>query len=612
MSQGLIPQDVIEHVRERVDITDVVSSYVTLTKAGQNLKGLCPFHAEKTPSFSVSPSRQIFHCFGCGVGGNVFTFLMKLEGVSFPDAVRELGRKAGVDIPTSRQPGVAQAASTRDRVHQVNAAAAEWFEHNLRDAVLGAAVRRYLSERGISGETVETFRLGLAVAGWDGLLRHLGPLGYSPEDLAAAGLAVPKDSGIVKAGRAAGYYDRFRGRLMFPICDLSGKVVGFGGRVFDDGTPKYLNSSDTPTFSKGRILYALHRARDPASRAKTLILVEGYFDAIALHQAGLPHVAATMGTALTAEHVQMIRRFVSQVLLVFDPDAAGVSAALRAMELFTNSGLDIRVVSLPGGDDPDTFVRRRGTDAFRSLQVAAPTLLEFAVEDCLKGASSGGVQDRVRSVDAVLRTLHKTANRVEREECIRRVADRLGVSEPLLIERFKELTPGLAAGRRVPRRGVPGDAAVQPPRLKLSAEEGDLVYLLLHGHLGPREIELVNPQWLPTPACRRVVELALGHLDADGRVLLRPLLDEAMADASCESVAVELSMADRHFDDVSEHLRGCLDTLRRRQVETSLAELIVKLRVAEREGRTDEARELNAQVNELRLSKVGLASARVE
>jgi DNA primase len=537
---------------------------------------------------------------------------MKLEGVSFPDAVRELGRKAGVEIPIVQRPGDAQAASTRDRVHQANAAAAVWFQQNLSDSLLGVTARRYLADRGITAETVESFRLGLAVAGWDGLLRHLAGLGYSPAELAAAGLAVPKDAETGKIGRLSGYYDRFRARLMFPICDLSGKVVGFGGRVLDDGTPKYLNSSETPVFSKGRTLYALNRARDAAARARTLILVEGYFDAIALHQAGIAHVAATMGTALTAEHVQMIRRFVSQVVLLFDPDAAGVNAALRTMDLLTNSGLDVRVVSLPAGDDPDMFVRQRGADAFRSLEAGAPSLLEFAVEHSLKAAASGRVQDKVRSVDEVLRTLKKTANRVEREECLRRVADRLGVSESLLIERYKELAPAPSPGGHASGHRAPGGAGVQSSRVKLSAEEGDLVYLLLHGHLGPREVELLNPEWLPTPACRRIVELALGHLDADGRILLRPLLDEAMADATCEAVAVELSMADRHFDDVVGHVRGCLDRLRRRQLEASLAELIVKLRVAEREGRADEARKLNAQVNELRLNKIGLASVRAE
>ncbi len=393
---------------------------------------------------------------------------------------------------------------------------------------------------------------------------------------------------------------------MFPIGDLSGRVIGFGGRILGDEIPKYLNSSDTPLFSKGKTLYALDRAREAATRAKALILVEGYFDAVALHQAGLRHVAATLGTALTPEHVQMIRRFVNQVVLLFDPDNAGVNASLRALDLFTNSGLDVRVVSLPKGHDPDTFVRQEGVEAFAALQAAAPTLLNFAVDHCVQAAEGGTIQAKVKGVDAILRTLQKGENRLEQEECLRAVAERLGVNQSLLVERYGDLAKeARALASKDPRR-TPAPAAVQTMG---SVEERDLTYFLVQGRLTPEVVAELQPEWFATPACRRLVELAKAGLAQQGQVELRRLLDEALTDPLCASVVTELSLAERHFDDPIEHLHGCVQTLKRKQRESMLRDLVVQLRAAERDGRAADAERINAQVNELRLSKAGAAVA---
>jgi DNA primase len=599
VGRGLISEDIINQIKERIDIAEIVGQHVSLTRTGQNLKGLCPFHQEKSPSFTVSPSRQFFHCFGCGAGGNVFAFLMRITGASFPETVRELGRKVGIEVQEATVNAGPQAAQV-GRIEQLNQAAAKWFQRNFRDDRSGAESRDYVTQRGITQATIDRFGIGAAPAEWDGLLKALTKQGVQQTDLAAAGLIVAREGG-------SGFYDRFRGRVMFTITDLRKRVVGFGGRVLGDGTPKYLNSPDTPLFKKGQTLFALDLAREAIARTKTVIVVEGYFDAIALHQAGLTHTVATLGTALTPEHIHVLRRFASNVILLFDPDAAGVRAALRSLDLFVNSGLGVKVVTLPTGEDPDTFVRKEGPEAFARLEERAPSLLDFALEHRLQSAAVETIEGRIRSVDEVLKILQKSEHPIEREERIRIVAERLGINQQRLIERYPAL---LSRESRRPAGRKP-DAQTTPsaPSLKGAPEERDLAYLLLHGHLTPADVRRLRPETFSLSACRRLVEKALEHLGQDGRVGLQRLLDTVIDDADCGQLARELSMREEHFDDVRAHIQGCLDTLDRKRAEGILRDLIVQLKAAEREGRLDDAQVLNARVNELRLQKAGRPAA---
>jgi DNA primase len=610
VSLGLIPQEIIEQVKDRTDILDVVSGYVTLSKAGQNFKGLCPFHSEKSPSFMVSPSRQIFHCFGCGTGGNAFTFVMKMEGTSFPETVRELARKAGIAVPEAAQGAPRgddagarhhQDSGNREKLEKLNEAAQAWFMHNLTQAEAGREARLYLKARGMFEDTLEAFGFGYAPESWDGLLKHLLKAGYTLPDLLSAGLITTKEGAGRNPKDVSGYYDKFRGRVMFPIRDLRRKVIGFGGRILGEGMPKYLNSPETPLFSKSRALYLLEKAREAAGKTETLIIVEGYFDAIALHQAGITNVVATLGTALTPDHIRIIRRYATKAVLLFDPDEAGVRAALRTLDLFVDSGLGVKVISLPPGDDPDTFIRNQGTEVFAQLQEKAPSLLDFAVEHSLKRAGSTVIEDRIRSVDEILRILQKTSNRLEKEECTKRVAERLGVNQQRLIERYPELRP---REQRPARRESPAAAPPAGARFKGTPEERDLVHLLLQGLLLPAEVRRLEAEAFSMPACRRIVEIALRSLD-EGRVSVRTTLDEALADAACATVATELSMSDQPYDDVRQHVADCLDRLERKKLEGTLGRLIAQLRAAEQEGRTDEAQRLNDEVNALRLQKSG-------
>jgi len=600
VGQGLISDDIIDQVKGRVDIADIVSHHVSLTKAGQNLKGLCPFHQEKSPSFTVSPSKQIFHCFGCGAGGNVFTFLSRITGASFPEVVRDLGRKVGVEFEEAVGHAGPQAGQAK-RVEQLNQAAAAWFKHNLQNERAGTVGRRYLESRGIHPDTIDRFGIGVAPDEWDGLVKALAKQGFAPGDLAAAGLVVARDSG-------SGFYDRFRARVMFTITDVRKRVVGFGGRVLGDGMPKYLNSPDTPLFKKGQTLFALDQAREAIVRAKTVIVVEGYFDAIALHQAGLTHTVATLGTALTPEHVQVLRRFADNVVLLFDPDAAGVRAALRGLDLFVNSGMSVKVITLPAGEDPDTFVRKEGAGVFAQMEAAAPSLLDYALDYTVKQAEGGSLESRIRSVDEVLRIIQKSEHPIEREERIRVVSERLGVSHTLLIERYPAL---LSQQQRGPSSTAVQSAPVTPlsTLFKGVPEERDLLLLLLHGKLSPADVRRLRFEAFTVVPCRQLVELALAHLDKDGRIGVQALLDAAVNDPDCGALATELSIRDDHFDDVPMHIKACLDSLDRKRAEQILRDLIAKLKTAERAGQVEEARVLNVQINELRIRKAGAPPA---
>ena len=599
MGRGLISDEAINLIKDRADIVDVVSRHVSLSKAGQNLKGLCPFHLEKSPSFTVSPSRQIFHCFGCGAGGNVFTFLMRVTGGSFPEVVRDLGRTVGVEVEEATAAAGPQAAQGR-RIEQVNLAAAAWFRQNLKDTQVGMHARAYLAGRGIQPQTIDQFGVGLAPTEWDGLLKALIKKEFSESDLAIAGLVIPRNNNV-------GFYDRFRGRVMFTITDLRKRVVGFGGRVLGDGTPKYLNSPDTPLFRKGHTLFAFDVARDAIARTKTVIIVEGYFDAIALHQAGLTHTVATLGTALTPEHIQVLRRFASKVVLLFDPDAAGVRAALRGLDLFVNSGLGVKVVTLPAGDDPDTYVRKQGVEAFARLEEQAPSLLDFALEQSLTATESSTIEGRIRSVDELLRILQKSEHPIERTERIKIVAERLGINQSLLIDRYPAL---VGEQKQVVRTSPPAVGEKSLTSLfKGATEERDLVFLLLQGKLSAADVRRLRPEKFSVVPCRKLVELALTHVGRDGRIEVQPLLDEAMEQADCGMLSTQLSLQDDYFEEVEAHISACLDCLDRKQAEQALRELIARLKTAERDGRAEDARQLNVQINEIRVQKAGRRTA---
>lgn len=422
---GNIPEELISQIKERINIIDVVSDFLPLKKVGVNYKGLCPFHSEKTPSFTVNEEKQIFHCFGCGAGGNAITFLMKAGGMTFPDAVTELAKKAGVSIPKDDWNISSAKNDKRSALFEVNEAAASFYHRILKDSGKG---RGYLEKRGLTEDIVNDYNLGYGGDGWDSLYGFLSKKGASLAMAEELGLIIPKKSG--------GYYDRFRGRIIFPIFDIHGQVIGFGGRSIDGSEPKYLNSSESALFKKSDSLYGLTVAKKWIKEADEALIVEGYMDLLSLHQAGIKNSVATLGTALTAGHLRLIKRLTGNIVTIFDADQAGVKATLRALDLFLTEGVRARVLSMPEGHDPDTFVRETGADRFRKEIKSARPLMEFFINEALKGKNADEIQGKLKVVDEVLPYIERLPSRIEQGHYLKIVSERIGVNEELL---FKEM-----------------------------------------------------------------------------------------------------------------------------------------------------------------------------
>jgi len=419
-----VPREVIDRIREAVDIGEVIGRHVALQRKSGNLMGLCPFHKEKTPSFSVTPARGIFHCFGCGEGGDVFKFVQKIQGVSFIEALKELAQEAGVEIedrqftPEERA-RYERAGSLRD----VCEAAAAWFEENLLVKPVGLPAREYLKGRGLTQETVRKFRLGFAPEGWSGLLDHLHARGFSAKQVIQAGLAKPSQKG-------QGAYDLFRARVIFPILDTQGRIVSFGGRLMEGDGPKYVNGPETDIYHKSKILYGLAQARSAVQRERRVLLVEGYFDVISLHQAGFEAAVATCGTALTRDHLKLIGRFTKRVVALFDADEAGIRAAVRSMPLLAEAEMDALRLNLPDAKDPDEFVQAHGAEALdNALQHAEPLMETVIRHECTRnGYTAAGKQESVKTLGPLIARFPD----VMRAAYTRRVAEVLNLPEDVI------------------------------------------------------------------------------------------------------------------------------------------------------------------------------------
>ena len=460
---GRIADEKIDEIRERTDIVEVVSSYLSLKRSGVNHQGLCPFHQEKSPSFNVNSARQIFHCFGCGVGGNVFSFLMRMEGLSFPDAVRRLGEKVGVEVEEEAvSPEEVRRRDERERILRINEVAGEFYQQLLLADEEGAPGRRYLRQRGYESEIVRTFQLGFAPGGWESLAKHLTGKNFSSEDSQKAGLVRP-------GKQERGDYDLFRNRLLFPIHDLQGRMVAFGGRVLDDSLPKYINSPETAVYHKGQTLYGLYQARDAMRHNGEALVVEGYFDVLALHRAGFPGAVATCGTALTADHARLLKRYADKILLIFDEDAAGRQATFRAMDALVPAGLLVSVVTMPVGEDPDSLLKEKGEEGFRLCLDAARPVLEVFIEDQLR-VNDESVEGRARAAEQVLERIKRLPGDLERSLYVKRLAELTGLDVELLKSKVRGGVPALKQGRA---------PAQSNPVRKLAAETGQTQKYLL-------------------------------------------------------------------------------------------------------------------------------------
>lgn len=419
--------EVIEEVRQNNDIVDIISQYVHLTRKGRNYFGLCPFHNEKSPSFSVSPDRQIFHCFGCGVGGNVYTFLMKIEGITFREALEQLAERANIKLPTLENNADTAREELKAKVYKVNEFTAEFYHQNLYKPVAKIA-QEYVKKRRMNTETLEAYKIGYS-GKFDELYKALKSQGFGEKEILESGLVNKNDNGT--------YIDRYRNRLMFPICDARGKVIAFGGRVLDDSKPKYINSPENIVYSKGRHLFGLNVAKKDS--AKKILIVEGYMDVISLHQRGITNVVGALGTALTEQQGWLLRRTTEQVILGFDADGAGQTAIARSMEILQKMGCDMRVLQIEGAKDPDEFIVKFGEGRFKLAIDNAISLVEFKVKNLKKELNLENTGDKIKFLNEIAKILSKVENTMEREIYIEKIAKGYNISKEAIYAEVNKL-----------------------------------------------------------------------------------------------------------------------------------------------------------------------------
>lgn len=428
--------DFVERVSERTDIYSVVSRYVSLTRKSGRYWGCCPFHNEKTPSFCLSPEKGFFYCFGCGTGGNAFKFLSLIEKISYFEAIKLQAQRLGIDLPEKKySPEEERRRRAEKTLLQINESAQDFYHECLIKTARGEVGRKYLAARGITVETIETFKLGYAPDEWEILLTQLTRKGFSPQQLESIGL-------VAKRKSSSGWYDRFRGRIMIPIVDVLGHVVGFGGRVLndaDDNNPKYLNTPETALFNKGKLLFGLDKANRAINAAGVVIIVEGYMDAISLFSAGITNVVATLGTAFTPEHAKLIRRYARKIIFCYDNDEAGQRATIRALPIVQTAGIDVFVVKVPDGKDPDEFVRKHGKVAFEELIKNAVTLINYRLEYVLDHVDLATISGRIKALQEILPVVTKITDTTTRNEYRKKLATALSLDERVVISEWKKL-----------------------------------------------------------------------------------------------------------------------------------------------------------------------------
>ncbi len=466
----------LDELLSRSDIVDVVSSYVQLTKkSGSNQFGLCPFHSEKTPSFSVSPDKQIYHCFGCGKGGSSINFIMEMENLSFPEAVAFLARRYGMQVPDESPD---EFRGKRTRILELNKDAARFFYENLKKPIGRGAVD-YINARGISKEMVVRFGMGMAPDSWNTLYDEMRKKGYLPQDML--------DAGLIKSGKNGGYYDTFRNRLMFPVIDVRGSVIGFSGRILGDGEPKYLNSPDTVVFKKSKNLFGLNLAKK--SKLGMIVLVEGNIDVVSLHQAGIDCAVASLGTSLTPDQARLISRYTDNAVICYDSDSAGMKAAQRAIDILEKTGLTVKVLQVPGAKDPDEFIKEKGPDAFKLLLERSENHIEYRIMSIRKKYDLDINEGRLGFLNEATELLSTLSNAIEREVYGNRIAELAGVTPEAVANEVKKAYKKRRSYERskFERQSVRPSMTAQPTEKSLryenvvsaTAEEGVIRLLLL-------------------------------------------------------------------------------------------------------------------------------------
>lgn len=586
----IIPEAKILEIKDAARIAEVIGQYVRLTPRGRYLVGLCPFHAEKTPSFTVYPERNIFHCFGCGAGGNVFSFLMQHLRLTFPEAVAELAQRYGISLNWQKDLGPSPARLTRQRQgwFAVNEMAATLFAQTLAHPLQGKVARDYLAKRGLPESVATAYRLGYAPDDWRLLVRNLSDRGADLEAALQLGLIIQRASG--------GHYDRFRGRLMFPIFDLQGRVVAFGGRIIGEGEPKYLNSPESGLYTKGRQLYGLYQAKDAIRKQNLAILVEGYMDLLALRARGIEPVVATLGTALTREQVRLLKGYTSRVVLIFDADAAGIKAMQRTLPLFSAERLPARVLTLPSGEDPDSYAAKYGVELFQQPWEQAQPLFEFILDQAMAEAADS-LEGKLRAFEVLKPYFQDDLDPVEKSLWLQMAAKRLGVPESALAASCQSTRPTMLV-----------TSASKEENINL--EKKFIKLLLTYPEvMGQCDLEAYldqfnNPEMQTIARCILACYEQVGYLDHS--LLVMQIEEEDLCRRIC---SLALAAENYRLDNLDAELADYKRSFEKLRLKRDCQNLCAQMEWAHKHGKGGEVLALQAELQNLRQRLKELASS---
>ncbi len=582
-----IPDEIVEQIRASSDIVEIVSDYVRLKKQGRNYVGLCPFHNEKTPSFMVSQEKQIYRCFGCGEGGNIFSFLIKRGNLSFPEAVAVLAERSGISIPEEDDPERDARAKKTEQAYKLNELVKDFYQYVLKNHDIARGARSYLEQRGVTPETADKFQIGFAPPSWDSQINFLKKKGYSVEILEQMGFILAKTKG------APGYYDRFRNRIMFPVWNIQGKVVGFGGRVLDDSLPKYLNSPETPLFNKGHLLYGINKALESIRRLDQVIIVEGYMDVISCHQAGIENVVASLGTAFTPEQGKLLLRYTRQVVFAYDADTAGVNAAMRGWQVLDDIGCRVRVVSIPEGKDPDDYIRNHGPEQFLLLvNERALSLSDYKTDRALEKYDIYTLEGKFKIASEVIPSIINLSNEIEKDEAIMKLAKRLHLSpDAIRAEVEKNARKSRNSwGKRHKITGLrdnktnfaqPAKSQKEEKDARSKAEETLLIMILEDKSVFSKIKGEVGVHFCSNQEYLNIINL-LAEMIENGLDYQPAALFDRMPDEASAGVLSELMAKETPADNKVKIIQDCLKTIREDEIRKKREDLLRQMEEADR------------------------------
>ena len=583
-----IPDHIIDEIRDRTDIVTVISDHVVLKKVGKNFKGLCPFHSEKTPSFSVSPDKRIYHCFGCGVGGNVFKFLMEIQSISFPEVLKVLAERAGIPLPRnssdhSTDPGHKE----RESLRKLNEAATRYFQSLLKNPEGGLSARNYLTSRHFDAETLERYRVGWAAPTWKGLLTHVQQKSsVTQEQLLKSGLIIKKeDSSTV--------YDRFRGRVIFPIKDLHSNIIGFGGRsINEEDQPKYLNSPETLLYQKSETLFGMDQAKQAIRKENQVILVEGYFDQMRAVQHGVEYVVATCGTALTAKQASMLRNHAETAILIFDSDSAGRSAAEKGFDILLEHGMNVKIVVLPDGQDPDSFIQEQGAESFLEKIRNAKPFMESYIDALVRESPGQTPADKVKMANQILPLLTKIKNTVERSAWLEKFTSKTNIDDRNFL---KELSKALTQNQ-------PRMAETKSELAPLLNLEKHLVHLILSDKETAQMVLLeVDPEDFSDPILKNIAQTCRQKIDNDEDLRIDQLLGQT-EDPETRNVLSRLGLDSVEFESPERTMKDCIGKFKNIHLKSKIKDLKLQRLDAAKAGQVERSQELQAQLREMHLA----------